>query len=98
MTTKEHKCSLCGEPMPYGEEMFHYHGYSGPCPKPPLNKGQLDPAGVPKEPLSVLEREALTLLGEVQMLDGRDYFRVPMELRMRIDAVLLMASTRRLGA
>jgi len=45
-----------------------------------------------------LEREALKLLGEVQMLDGGDYFRVPMELRMRIDAVLLMASTRRLGA
>lgn len=30
------KCQLCGEPMPAGEEMFNYHGYSGPCPKPPL--------------------------------------------------------------
>lgn len=29
-------CQLCGEPMPAGEEMFKYHGYSGPCPKPPL--------------------------------------------------------------
>lgn len=29
-------CKLCGEPMPPGEEMFHYHGYSGDCPKPPL--------------------------------------------------------------
>ncbi len=29
-------CSLCGEPMPVGEEMFKYHGYSGDCPKPPL--------------------------------------------------------------
>lgn len=29
-------CELCGEPMPSGEEMFKYHGYSGPCPKPPL--------------------------------------------------------------
>lgn len=28
-------CRLCGEPMPPGEEMFNYHGYSGPCPKPP---------------------------------------------------------------
>ena len=28
-------CGLCGEPMPPGEEMFNYHGYSGPCPKPP---------------------------------------------------------------
>ena len=25
-------CELCGEPMPAGEEMFKYHGYSGPCP------------------------------------------------------------------
>lgn len=28
-------CEFCGEPMPQGEEMFKYHGYSGPCPKPP---------------------------------------------------------------
>lgn len=27
-------CELCGDPMPEGEEMFKYHGYSGPCPKP----------------------------------------------------------------
>lgn len=32
------KCQLCGEPMPRGEEMFNYHGYSGNCPKPPLPK------------------------------------------------------------
>lgn len=25
-------CELCGELMPKGEEMFKYHGYSGPCP------------------------------------------------------------------
>lgn len=31
-------CQICGEPMPEGEEMFNYHGYSGPCPKPPLPK------------------------------------------------------------
>lgn len=24
--------------MPEGEGMFFYHGYSGPCPKPPLPK------------------------------------------------------------
>ena len=34
--TSTAKCALCGEPMPEGEEMFKYHGYSGPCPKPPL--------------------------------------------------------------
>ncbi len=31
-------CALCGEPMPAGEEMFNYHGYSGPCPTPPKAK------------------------------------------------------------
>lgn len=31
-------CELCGEPMPENEEMFVTHGYSGPCPKPPLEK------------------------------------------------------------
>ncbi len=29
-------CELCGEPMPEGEGMFKFHGYSGPCPSPPL--------------------------------------------------------------
>lgn len=29
-------CGMCGEPMPPGEEMFMYHGHSGPCPKPVL--------------------------------------------------------------
>ena len=29
-------CELCGEPMPEGETMFKFHGYSGSCPKPPL--------------------------------------------------------------
>lgn len=33
---KKELCSVCGEPMPPGEEMFNYHGFSGPCPKPPL--------------------------------------------------------------
>lgn len=35
------RCELCGEPMPAGEDMFKYHGYSGPCPKPPLQKTQV---------------------------------------------------------
>lgn len=37
-------CELCGEPMPAGEEMFTYHGYSGPCPKPPLPAAPAPPA------------------------------------------------------
>ncbi len=34
--TEPTKCTICGEPMPEGEQMFKFHGYSGPCPKPPL--------------------------------------------------------------
>ena len=36
--TDKPKCQICGEPMPAGEEMFNFHGYSGDCPKPPLIK------------------------------------------------------------
>ena len=38
MSEKPATCELCGEPMPPGEEMFKYHGYSGPCPVPPLQR------------------------------------------------------------
>lgn len=31
-------CSVCGHPMSEGETMFKYHGFSGPCPGPPLQK------------------------------------------------------------
>jgi hypothetical protein len=36
-------CQLCGEPMPAGEEMFNFHGHSGPCPKPPTPEPIIDP-------------------------------------------------------
>ena len=35
------RCQLCGEPMPKGEEMFNYHGYSGPCPVPKTVEGEV---------------------------------------------------------
>src|SRR5687767_1845900 len=38
MMSEPAKCELCGEPMPLGEQMFKFHGYSGPCPKEPLPK------------------------------------------------------------
>lgn len=38
----EPTCAVCGEPMPPGETMFKFHGYSGPCPKPPLPKAPHD--------------------------------------------------------
>lgn len=38
MTNLPARCELCGEPMPPGEAMFKFHGFSGPCPKPPLQR------------------------------------------------------------
>ena len=38
MTNESSTCSVCGEPMQPGEEMFKIHGSLGPCPKPPLPK------------------------------------------------------------
>jgi hypothetical protein len=32
--SEQPNCEMCGDPMPPGEEMFKFHGYSGPCPKP----------------------------------------------------------------
>jgi hypothetical protein len=31
--TEKNICQLCGKPMPKGEEMFNFHGYSGNCPE-----------------------------------------------------------------
>lgn len=43
--SEQAKCELCGEPMPPGEDMFKFHGYSGPCPVPIAIKSmQPDPA------------------------------------------------------
>jgi hypothetical protein len=47
--TNEAKCKLCGESMPPGEEMFKYHGYSGPCPAPPLAEEPRKPMPTPNE-------------------------------------------------
>jgi len=96
--TNKATCTLCGEPMPPGETMFHYHGYSGPCPEPHLKKAQLDPAGRPKLELTVLEREAIRTLNAIKAAtDGGGLVLLPTEIQMAIDAVLAMASVRRVG-
>ena len=35
-------CEICGQPMPAGEEMFKFHGYSGPCPAAPLPRPTME--------------------------------------------------------
>lgn len=54
MSDETAKCELCGEPMPPNEQMFKFHGYSGPCPKPPLPK----PEAVNSDPMNLTEIRA----------------------------------------
>jgi hypothetical protein len=63
------KCKLCGEPMPPGEEMFKYHGYSGNCPKPPVETGK---AVVPSGPLPLLLAMARDWTDPVVVRDSPD--------------------------
>lgn len=83
--------------MPAGEEMFNFHGYSGPCPKPPLKKVQLDPAGEPKAELTVLERKAIEVLNTIKAAADGGLIKLPVDMQMGIDVVLMMASVRRVG-
>lgn len=61
-------CSICGELMPPGEEMFKFHGYSGPCPKPPLAK---DP-----DPQSDLGKLLLAIVQSVGSSDPQAFLKV----------------------
>jgi len=91
------KCTICGEPIPYEERMFRFHGYSGPCPKPPLKQAQLDPAGQPKTELTVLERKAVEVLNTIKAAADGGLIQLPVDMQMGIDVVLMAASVRRIG-
>lgn len=57
------KCELCGEPMPPGEEMFKFHGYSGNCPKPPIG-GHVEPKQLNRDDKLVAAVELLNSIVE----------------------------------
>jgi len=58
-------CSICGYPMPEGEGMFKFHGYSGPCPQPPLVQ--------PHQQRVVAEKKAL----DEKMIALLQFFQTP---------------------
>lgn len=64
------KCSICGEPMPEGEEMFKYHGYSGPCPAPAL-----PPALTDAERLATRIYDTLAAISEASKVGEDGYAR-----------------------
>lgn len=75
-------CALCGEPMPPGEEMFNYHGYSGPCPKPPIGSGTMVGSEAStdtaqersaEEKIFNLEASLLTAQQEIKRLQDEHY-------------------------
>lgn len=76
-------CELCGEPMPPGEEVFKYHGYSGNCPKPPketpgvtLESWLRECEAAPSEPRlkGMLDaRVVVTGYGVMLLLNGRQF-------------------------
>lgn len=68
-------CGMCGEPMPPGEEMFMYHGHSGPCPKPVLETAKPLPTEPQPAPRPCDCRELVARLTEcVEALASRRVF------------------------
>lgn len=63
-------CGICGEPMPPGEEMFKYHGYSGPCPAPALPAALSD-----SERLTTRIYDTLAAISEASTLGDDGYAR-----------------------
>ncbi len=59
-------CTLCGLPMPEGEEMFNYHGHSGPCPVPPATI--VDNTKVSHRALALLVLAAAAVAGGLVLL------------------------------
>ena len=78
--SEQAKCELCGEPMPPGEDMFKYHGYSGPCPKEPLRR--------------TLERYAIERVSDEEWRIVRDGVVVMARCRFVQDAERIVAALR----
>jgi hypothetical protein len=59
-------CEICGEPMPAGEEVFRYHGYSGPCPVSVARGGiiRVDSLEKVREKLATTEKTTIAIARE----------------------------------
>lgn len=64
--TEKATCSICGYPMPEGESMFKFHGYSGSCPKEP-------PPVTAKRPPTPVGWSDTDWMQHLQEIDRRKY-------------------------
>lgn len=81
------KCNVCGEPMPEGETMFMFHGYSGPCPKPPLLQPHQQRVVTEKHELDEkIEKLSVFLKGDMYIsLPGAEQARLNNQFRVMND-------------
>lgn len=63
-------CGICGEPMVEAESMFKFHGFLGPCPKPPLKKETTVKMFKPEEVLLLEDRILVKLEKKENLTEG----------------------------
>ena len=84
-------CSICGRPMEPSEAMFKFHGYSGPCPQPPLPKTDPAPKGDDGPPvIHTMPGEDLSPVPDATVLlyaDGQEIASASFAKRMAIEIV-----------
>lgn len=69
---QEARCKLCGHLMPPGEEMFFYHGLSGPCPGPPLLKEEKKLINLTENQIRTIKCAYADLVGSLQSRNSID--------------------------
>ena len=87
--TERPYCELCGDPMPAGEEMFKFHGYSGPCPT--LKSGQQTR---PKSSWELRCEQAERERDEARRLRQEEYAIATARLQQALDAATTLARER----
>jgi hypothetical protein len=89
----EPNCELCGEPMPEGEGMFKFHGYSGPCPKPPLQKVATPSPDPVREALHNLLM-SIDPIGSSEHLETKAYLLTPELRKACVEARAALSATQ----
>jgi hypothetical protein len=76
-------CDICGEPMPENEQMFKFHGYSGPCPKPPLLQPHQQRVVTEKKELDEkIDKLSVFIKGDIyKNLPGAEQMRLNIQLQ-----------------